>query len=130
MYIIPGHSGHAQIYKNAKGTKGKAQEAAFSTPISPKVDFGASIFPKGKQNPRSEVEEKPDSCYTEVMLIPRWWAEASVAKKVVYWQEHDQGGHFASWENPTVLLQDIREFTKKVRPSYIAELIRAGKLKV
>lgn len=40
------------------------------------------------------------------------------------------GGHFAAWERPDDLVQDIREFTKKVRPSYSTELIKAGKLKV
>jgi hypothetical protein len=64
------------------------------------------------------------------MNIPRWWAESGISKNIVYWHEHAQGGHFAAWENPNVLVQDIREFTKKVRPSYKVELVKAGKLKV
>ncbi|KUJ15802.1 alpha/beta-hydrolase [Mollisia scopiformis] len=111
MYLIPGHSGHAQIYKNTKGKKMEAQKETLSTPISSKVDFGASVFPK------------------DVMIIPRWWAEVDVASNFVYWQEHEKGGHFASWENPDVLVQDIREFTKKIRPSYRKELMEIGKSK-
>jgi len=112
MYIIPGNSGHAQIYKNAKGEKLEAQISQLGNPVSSKVDFGVSVFPK------------------EVMLIPRWWASRCAATNIVYWQEHDKGGHFASWEVPDVLVEDIRGFTKSIRPSYVAELVKFGKLKI
>ncbi|CZR60538.1 related to hydrolases or acyltransferases (alpha/beta hydrolase superfamily) [Phialocephala subalpina] len=107
MYIIPGHSGHAQIYKNTKGKKMEVQKSMLSNPISAKVDFGASLFPKGK-----------------------WWAACSVALNIVYWQEHDKGGHFAATESPDMLVQDIREFTKKIRPGHLTNLVKSGKLKV
>ncbi len=64
------------------------------------------------------------------MNIPRWWAECGVALNFVYWKEHQKGGHFAAWENPDVLVQDIREFTKNVRSSYRAEVVKSGKLKI
>lgn len=53
MYIIPGTAGHSQIYQNLKGEKGKELEKRFSTPIPATVDFGASVFPKGKQCSKS-----------------------------------------------------------------------------
>jgi hypothetical protein len=48
MYIIPGTSAHAQIYKNAKGKKLEGFKAVLGRMISNNVDFGASIFPKGR----------------------------------------------------------------------------------
>lgn len=53
-----------------------------------------------------------------------------MALNIVYWKEHDKGGHFAATESPDVLVQDIREFTEKLRPEYRAELVKIGKLKV
>lgn len=64
------------------------------------------------------------------MNIPRWWAVCGVALNIVYWKEHDKGGHFAATESPDVLIQDIRDFTRKVRPEHRAELVKSGKLKV
>ena len=49
LYFVPGTSGHAQIYKNAKGKKLEEFKDDFlSKIISKNVDFGASIFPKGQ----------------------------------------------------------------------------------
>jgi hypothetical protein len=48
MYIIPGTSAHAQIYKNAKGKKLEDFKVVLGKMISNNVDFGASIFPKGQ----------------------------------------------------------------------------------
>jgi hypothetical protein len=48
MYIIPGTSAHAQIYKNAKGKKLEDFKVVLGKMISNNIDFGASIFPKGQ----------------------------------------------------------------------------------
>ena len=44
---------------------------------------------------------------------PRDWA-AQVAN-IVFWREHDQGGHFSSLERPEQYLQDIWEFVATER---------------
>jgi len=61
--------------------------------------------------------------------VPKWWAACAIAKKIVFWKEHDKGGHFPSIEVPDVLVEDIREFTKVIAASRMAELIKSGKLK-
>jgi hypothetical protein len=65
----------------------------------------------------------------DVLHIPRWWAAVSVSSNIVFWKEHEKGGHFASVEKPVELVEDIREFTKLINPERMAALIKSGKLK-
>ncbi|KAH6674276.1 alpha beta-hydrolase [Halenospora varia] len=110
LYLIAGNSGHACIYTNFKGEKLKMfNDYLLNKRISKNVDFGASIFPK------------------EVFNVPRWWAKTSIAQNIVFWREHDKGGHFASVERPDVLVKDIRDWTAVMNPARIQELKRVGK---
>ncbi len=68
--------------------------------------------------------------HSDVLNIPKWWAAASVAKNIVFWKEHDKGGHFPSVEVPEVLVEDIREFTEMINPARMSELVKSGKLKI
>lgn len=61
------------------------------------------------------------------MAIPRWWADVGVALNIVFWKEHEKGGHFASWEQPDVLIGDIREFTGRIRDGHLDKLKESGK---
>jgi epoxide hydrolase len=48
-------------------------------------------------------------------LIPaRSWADA-VYPNLIYWNELDRGGHFASLEVPQLFTQELRAFARKVR---------------
>lgn len=67
---------------------------------------------------------------SDVFYIPRWWAACTVSSNIVFWKEHEAGGHFASVEKPDVLVADIREFTKFVNKGRLAELVKSGKLKI
>ena len=50
LYLIPGTAGHAEIYKNAKDPKKmeRLQKEIGGKVMGKEVDFGVSIFPKGK----------------------------------------------------------------------------------
>ncbi|KAH8592777.1 Alpha/Beta hydrolase protein [Bisporella sp. PMI_857] len=112
LYIIPGTSGHANIYKNCKGKRLPLfKEYFLNRVITDQVDFGVSVFPY--------------DCYN----IPKWWADASVASNIVFWKEHERGGHFAAMEKPAELVADIREFTSLFKAGKLAELRESGKLK-
>src|SRR5687767_4898207 len=52
----------------------------------------------------------PDELYP----APRSWAEKAYPK-MIYYKKHDKGGHFAAWEQPELLVQDIREGFKSLR---------------
>ncbi|KDQ08979.1 hypothetical protein BOTBODRAFT_37508 [Botryobasidium botryosum FD-172 SS1] len=58
--------------------------------------FGFSWFPK------------------EVIPVPKSWAAA--AGNLVFFRQHEKGGHFAALEVPEVLLKDIEEFVEQVWP--------------
>ena len=58
--------------------------------------------PKGVAIPVA-VSAFPDEIYT----VPRSWAEQAYPK-LVYYKKHDKGGHFAAWEQPELLVADIR----------------------
>jgi hypothetical protein len=128
MYFIPGTAGHANIYKNAKGKKLEQFNSHFLNSIIPEqVDFGASIFPKGKFS----TLDSPLQCFilndtSDVLSIPKWWAACTVANNIVFWKEHSSGGHFPSVEKPDELVQDIRDFTNMFNGSKMRELTKAG----
>lgn len=44
----------------------------------------------------------------ELYPAPRSWAEKAFPKLIYYNNKHEQGGHFAAWEQPLPLVQDIR----------------------
>jgi pimeloyl-ACP methyl ester carboxylesterase len=52
----------------------------------------------------------PDEFYQ----VPRSWAEKAYPK-MVYYKKHNKGGHFAAWEQPELLVNDIREGFKSLR---------------
>lgn len=56
------------------------------------------------------------------MGIPRWWAEGSLAKNIIFWREHEKGGHFPCFESPAVLAADIRTFTKAINDETVKAL--------
>ena len=58
--------------------------------------------PKGVAIPVA-VSAFPDEIYT----VPRSWAEQAYPR-LIYYKKHDKGGHFAAWEQPDLLVADIR----------------------
>lgn len=56
--------------------------------------FGFSWFPK------------------ELAPIPRKWV--ATTGNLVFYREHEHGGHFAAMEQPEVLLSDIEAFIEQV----------------
>jgi pimeloyl-ACP methyl ester carboxylesterase len=49
----------------------------------------------------------------EIPMPPRNWAER--AFNIIHWTKLDRGGHFAAWEVPDLLAQDIRDFFRHLR---------------
>ena len=43
----------------------------------------------------------------EIYAAPRSWAERAYPK-MIYYNRHDKGGHFAAWEQPQMLSEDLR----------------------
>lgn len=41
-------------------------------------------------------------------MVPRKWAERYV--KVIWWREHQRGGHFAVYEMPEEIVADVTDF--------------------
>ena len=56
------------------------------------------------------VSAFPDELYQ----APRSWAERAYPK-LVYYKRHDKGGHFAAWEQPQLLTEDIRAGFRPLR---------------
>jgi pimeloyl-ACP methyl ester carboxylesterase len=52
----------------------------------------------------------------ELYQVPRSWAERAYPN-LVYYQAHDVGCHFAAWEQPTLLSQDMRAGFRSLRRS-------------
>ncbi|MDW5325208.1 epoxide hydrolase family protein [Plantactinospora sp. KLBMP9567] len=60
------------------------------------IPVGVSIFPD------------------EIYRVPRSWAERAYPN-LVHYQRHDRGGHFAAWEQPQLLSEDIRATFRSLR---------------
>ena len=65
--------------------------------------------PKGVKIPVA-VSTFPDELYA----TPRSWAEKAYPK-LVYYNRHPKGGHFAAWEQPAALVHDVREGFRSLR---------------
>ena len=50
----------------------------------------------------------------EIYRVPRSWAEQAYPNLVQY-SEHDRGGHFAAWEQPQLLSEDVRATFRSLR---------------
>jgi pimeloyl-ACP methyl ester carboxylesterase len=50
----------------------------------------------------------------EICPIPRKWAEKAYPK-LVYYRRHPKGAHFAAWEQPQALVEDLRAGFKSLR---------------
>lgn len=46
----------------------------------------------------------------EAEMVPRSWAQEKA--NVVWWKEHELGGHFAMYERPEQMVEDIVDFVK------------------
>jgi len=67
-------------------------------------NWGASFFAVKGVNAAIPVAVSvfPDELYP----APRSWAERAYPN-LIYYNKHDKGGHFAAWEQPTFLTQDL-----------------------
>ena len=66
--------------------------------------------------PVSERIEVPTACALfpgEIVRPPRAWAEQHY--NITHWTEMPRGGHFAAFEEPELLVEDIREFFRGLR---------------
>jgi pimeloyl-ACP methyl ester carboxylesterase len=50
----------------------------------------------------------------EIDAVPRSWAERAYPK-LIFYNSHDRGGHFAAWERPELLVGDLRAGFKSLR---------------
>src|SRR5262245_58347353 len=50
----------------------------------------------------------------EIYQAPRSWAEKAYPK-LLHYNKHDKGTHFAAWEQPAALTQDLREAFRSLR---------------
>jgi epoxide hydrolase len=70
----------------------------------------------------AKVNREPVQLPTGVSLFPkeifrssRRWAEQRF-KNIIHWREFDRGGHFAALERPEVLVAEIRDCFRPLRP--------------
>jgi hypothetical protein len=56
------------------------------------------------------VSAFPDELYQ----TPRSWAEQAYSR-LIFYNRHDKGGHFAAWEQPELLMEDIRAGLRSLR---------------
>ena len=90
MYWLTGAgASSARLYWESFGRAGAAQDVLT-------VPTGCSIFPK------------------EIFQASRRWADKRYSN-IIFWREHDQGGHFAAFERPDVFVDDVRECFRSVR---------------
>lgn len=69
---------------------------AFFSPKGVKIPVVVSAFPE------------------EICPVPRKWAEKAYPK-LVYYKKHPKGAHFAAWEQPQAIVEDLRAGLKTLR---------------
>ena len=78
----------ARLYQEYKG--------GFFNDFNISVPAAVSVFPE------------------EVYQAPRSWAERAYST-LLYYKKHDKGGHFAAWEQPQLLAEDVRAGFRSLR---------------
>ena len=63
------------------------------------------------------VSAFPDELYQ----TPRSWAERAYPN-LIYYKKHDKGGHFAAWEQPELLSEDVRAGFRSLRGNKVTAL--------
>ncbi|KAJ6571809.1 Alpha/Beta hydrolase protein [Mycena capillaripes] len=76
----------------------EAEENAFSVRDPPTIPLGVSQFPK------------------DLSVLPKSWTRGM--GNIVFEEEHDSGGHFAAYERPAYLANDLRKMFGKDGPAY------------
>ena len=56
----------------------------------------------------------------ELAPVPKTWA--ATTGNLVWFKQHDMGGHFASWEEPEAFVEDVESFVKEVWPTVSSKL--------
>lgn len=91
LHYFPGPTGGFQIYRENSATEmisGADADKVLEIPT------GVSAFAK------------------EAEMVPRSWAERKA--NIVFWQEHETGGHFAAYEKPDEFVDDLVNFFPSV----------------
>jgi hypothetical protein len=71
---------------------------AFFDPKNVSIPVAVSVFPD------------------EIYAAPKSWTERAYPK-LIYYNTHDKGGHFAAWEQPKFLSEDVRAGFRPLRSS-------------
>lgn len=87
----PGPNATQHIYYESSHAPDRDSGTNYSS-----VPLGVSRFPK------------------ELVLLPKLWHET--LGPVVFWSVHEKGGHFAAWECPTDVVDDLRKMFGKEGP--------------
>ncbi|RDW93094.1 epoxide hydrolase family protein [Aspergillus mulundensis] len=85
-----------QIYKEAAAVLNENPNSMLGRYI--KQPVGGSVFPK------------------ELWISPREWMEENC--NIKFWRQHSSGGHFAAWERPQELVDDVAEFYARDGPVF------------
>ncbi|KAI0065050.1 alpha/beta-hydrolase [Artomyces pyxidatus] len=75
-------------------------------------------------NPRTSVPTGVSLFPKELLISPRSWVRASY--NVVFEAEHDSGGHFAAYEKPEALVDDLRAMFGRKGPAWAVVTGRNG----
>ena len=83
---------------NCAASSARLYWESFRTPnLTPiEMPFGCSVFPK------------------EIFRASRRWGEGRYSN-IIHWNEMDKGGHFAAFEQPELLLREIRDCFRQLR---------------
>jgi pimeloyl-ACP methyl ester carboxylesterase len=79
-----------------------------TAPFHMYVENNFGVFEEGNNRKFVDVPTGVSAFRCEAEMVPRMWAEEKA--NVVWWREHEIGGHFAMYERPEEMVVDIVEF--------------------
>lgn len=79
-----------------------------TAPLHMYVENNFVTFPQGNSREFVDVPTGVSAFGGEAEMVPRRWAEEKA--NVVWWREHAIGGHFAMYERPEEMVEDIIDF--------------------
>ena len=97
-FSTAGPAASARIYYEATHSQGKIVRDRTDLFDWINIPLGLAFFPK------------------EVSIVPKTWART--LGPVVYESVYERGGHFAAWENPEAIADDLKKMFGRKGPAY------------
>ena len=79
-------------------------------------EIGATAVVQESNDPSAQKPFGYSAFPVEIGTLPKTWGKKLFGERLVYYKEHEVGGHFAALQEPENFLDDVEEFLRFIAP--------------